>query len=61
MDKTVFKVTSIRDKDDHGYWIKKSYLERIAALEQLRKVIFGYDSSTARLQRTFTVTELKKN
>ncbi len=61
MDKTVFKVTSIRDKGDYDYWIKKSYLERIAALEQLRKAIFGYDPSTAGLQRTLTVTELKKN
>jgi hypothetical protein len=61
MDKTVFKVTSIHDKSDRDYWIKKSYLERMAALEELRKVMFDYDPSTARFQRTFTVTELKKN
>jgi len=61
MDKTIFKVTSIRGKGDRDYWIGKSYFERIAALEQLRKVIFGYDPSTARLQRTLTVTKLKKN
>ena len=58
MDKTVFKVTSIRDKGDRDYWIKKSHLERIAALEQLRKAMFGYDPSTERLQRTLTITEL---
>lgn len=40
MDKTVFKVTSIRGNGGHDYWIGKSYLEKIAALEQLRKVIF---------------------
>ncbi|MBU1007387.1 MAG: hypothetical protein KKH08_07375 [Candidatus Omnitrophica bacterium] len=61
MDKTVFKVTSISDKGDYAYWIKKTYLERIAALEQLRKVVFGYDQSTARLQRTLKVTKLKKS
>ena len=61
MDKTVFKVTSIRDKGDYEYWREKSYLERIAALEQLRKAVFGYDPSASRLQRILTITKLKKN
>ena len=61
MNKSAFKVTSIRDRGDRDYWIKKSYLERITALEQLRRIVFGYDPSTARLQRTLTVTTLKKN
>jgi len=61
MNKSVFKVVSIRDKGGHKYWKRKSYLERLAALEQLRRTIFGYDTSTARLQRTLTVTKLKKH
>jgi hypothetical protein len=61
VNKSVLKVVSISDKGDHKYWKRKSYLKRIAALEQLRRIIFGYDKCTARLQRTLTVTELKKH
>ena len=61
MDKRTLKVTSIHNKDDHNYWSKKSYLERIEALEKLRQIMFGYDPSTERLQRTLTITQLKKD
>ena len=61
MDKNTLKITSIHDGDDHNYWAKKSYLKRIEALEKLRRIIFGYDPSTERLQRTFTITQLKKD
>jgi hypothetical protein len=61
MDKRTLKITSIHDKDDHNYWRKKSYLKRIEALERLRRIIFGYDASAERLQRTFTITQLKKD
>ena len=60
MDKKTLKVTSIYDSDDDNYWANKSYLERVEALEKLRRIIFGYDASTERLQRTFTITQLKK-
>jgi len=61
MDKTILEITSLRDDEGQNYWKKKSYLERIEALEQLRKIIFGYDPSTTRLQRILTITKLKKN
>jgi hypothetical protein len=61
MNKKTLKITSIRDSNEHNYWGEKSYLERIEALEKLRRIIFGYDPSTERLQRTFTVTQLKKS
>ena len=61
MDKTALTITSIHDADDHNYWLKKPYLERIEALEELRRIIFGYDPSTERLQRTITITQLKKD
>lgn len=61
MDRKSLEITSLRDGNGRTYWKKKTYLERIAALEQLRIIIFGYDPSTARLQRTLTITQLKKN
>jgi hypothetical protein len=60
MDKSFFQITSIRQKED-DFWKDKSYSERIGALEELRRIIFGYDASTERLQRILTVTELKRN
>lgn len=61
MDKNIFKVTSIYESDDHLYWKSKTFLERIEALEQLRRNVFGYDPFTERLQRSLTITQLKKN
>lgn len=61
MNKKIFQITSIRDGNDRDYWKQKSYEERLEALELLRRIIFGYDPSTARLQRTITITQLKKN
>ena len=61
MNKKLFQITSVRDGTDRDYWKQKSYEERLEALELLRRIIFGYDPSTARLQRTITITQLKKN
>ena len=61
MNKKALEIVSMRTRDDYNYWKKKSYLERLEALEQLRGIIFGYDALTERLQRTFTITQLKKN
>ena len=61
MDKKVFKVTSIRDNDSREYWKDKTPLERLEALEQLRQIVFDYDPTTTRLQRTLTITKLKKD
>jgi hypothetical protein len=61
MNKKLFQITSIRAGNDRDYWKQKSYEERLEALELLRRIIFGYDPSTTRLQRTITITQLKKN
>lgn len=61
MNKKIFKVTSIKDSDDSQYWKGKTYSERLEALEQLRRIIFGYDPTTTRLQRIISITQLKKN
>ncbi len=61
MNKKTLKIDSAHTHDDHKYWKKKPYIKRLEALEKLRMVIFGYDPFTERLQRTFTITQLKKN
>lgn len=61
MDKRFIKISSMRDGNDRDYWKQKTYTERMEALEQLRIIIFGYDPTTTRLQRTLTITQLKKD
>lgn len=60
IDKSVFSVASLHDaSDEKEYWLQQSPLERLQALEHLRQVMYGYDPSTARLQRFFEVIERK--
>ena len=59
IQRDVFEVVDLHDSDDIGYWRDRSYIERIQAIEFLRKVMFGNDRVSARLQRVLTITELK--
>lgn len=58
MDKRHFSVVQLSEEaDDHTYWQQQPPVDRIAALELMRQVMYGYDITTARLQRVFTVIE----
>ena len=60
MNKNVFQ-TGPLSEDGNDYWKDKPFSERLNALETLRRIMFNYDESTCRLQRTLTITELKQN
>ena len=56
VDRTVLSVGSLTERfSDRKLWLQKSPAERMAALEVLRQVIYGYDPTDARLQRVFTI------
>jgi hypothetical protein len=56
MDKTIFSVVTLTDEsDEQAYWRLQSPVARLYALELMRQVMFGYDATTARLQRVLTV------
>ena len=58
LDKTAFTVGSLAvPSDEKEYWFGKSPSERLAALEIMRQIIYGYDPLTDRLQRVFEVTQ----
>lgn len=59
--RNVFQVVDMRESDDTAYWRDQSYTERIETIEFMRKVIFGHDRVSERLQRILTVAELKEN
>lgn len=61
IQKDIFEIVDLHDADDSSYWRKKTPRERIEAIEFMRKVMFGSDRVSERLQRVLTVAELKEN
>jgi hypothetical protein len=59
LDRTAFSVVSLdeADNDEMDYWLSKTPYERLEALETLRKIFYGYDPTTTRLQRVLEITE----
>ncbi len=51
----------VKDADDSDYWHGRSPIERVEAIEFMRKVMFGNDRVSKRLQRVLTVVELKRS
>lgn len=52
MDKSAFSVVSLDDEsDEKAYWQTKTPQERLAALELLRQIMYGYDPVTTRVER----------
>jgi len=60
MDKTAFSVVDLREADDDDYWLSRTPLERLEAVEFMRRVMFGDDQVSSRLSRVLEITELKK-
>ena len=59
--KNVFEIVDLKDADDSDYWRDRSPVERVEAIEFMRKVMFGNDRVSQRLQRVFAVVELKRD
>ena len=59
LDKRIVKVTSLDDvEEEKKYWFSKTPIERIQAIEINRRMIYGEDRVTSRLQRFFETSEL---
>jgi len=58
LNKDIVKVTSLNDiEEEKRYWMSKSPIERIEAIEINRRMIYGRDRVTSRLQRFFETAE----
>ncbi len=57
IDRSTFSVVRIEDQDrvDKEYWMSKTSKERLEAIEAIRQVLYGYDATTARLQRVLEI------
>jgi hypothetical protein len=60
LDRTPCSVGTHDDGETRHYWQTKTPQERLAALEFLRQLIYGYDPVTARLQRALEFDELPR-
>jgi len=59
VNKNSFTVSSLSaPSDNKDYWFARTPYERLQAVEALRQLNYGYDQSTARLQRILEVTQL---
>ncbi len=62
IDKTAFSIGALHDDaSDTAYWHSRTPEERLAALELMRQVLYGYNPSTTRLQRVLEITEFKRS
>ena len=61
MDRTTSSIDSLADQDeDRAYWLSRDPAERLAAIELARQIYYGYDPSTARLQRVYSIHQLRE-
>ena len=61
MDRSFFAVSDLTEESDEAaYWQAQTPEARLQALELMRQVMYGYDPSTARLERLFETAELKR-
>jgi hypothetical protein len=52
VDRSALSVGRLTDpSDEKTYWLSRSPADRLAALELMRRILYGYDPTTARLQR----------
>ena len=58
MDKSVLLVSLSEESDEKEYWHSKTPYERLAAVELMRQINYGYDPTTTRLQRVLEVAQL---
>ena len=63
IEKIVTKVNLNEQKSDFAYWQTKSYAERLAALEEIRREYndWKYTDAEQRFQRVYRVVKLKQS
>ncbi len=59
LDRSHFAVASLSDEsDEKNFWKARTPQERLEALEYLRRVMYGDDAASSRLQRVLGVAAL---
>jgi len=59
INKKVLMVTSLGDdSEEKQYWLSRTLSERFNAIEYNRRMVYGIDRTSSRLQRFLEITEL---
>ena len=59
IQRNALEVVSLHRLRDTNYWLARSPIERLEAVEFMRKAMFGSDRVSERLQRVLAVAPLK--
>jgi hypothetical protein len=61
LDKKTISIASLNDtEEEKSYWFSKGALERIEAIELNRRMVYGEDRVTSRLQRFLETSQLSR-
>jgi hypothetical protein len=61
LDKTFFEVVPLNAPDDAlAYWLSRPVVERLQALERLRRIFYGPDYAREGLQRVLEVVQFER-
>lgn len=55
--KTFSVATGFDQSNEKEFWLRKSPLERLEAIELMRQILYDYDPTSERLQRILTIAE----
>lgn len=59
LNRNIVKVTSFNDiEEEKRYWLSKTPSERLQAVEINRRMVYGTDRATSRLQRVVEIVQL---
>lgn len=63
IEKVITKTNLAEQKSDFTYWQTKSYAERLAALEEIRREYnnWKYTDAEQRFQRVYRIVKLKQS
>jgi len=62
LDKMAMSISSFDDIDEERqYWFSKGALERLNGIELQRRMVYGIDRTTSRLQRFLETAELLRD
>ena len=61
LDKTRLTITSLDEfTEEKQYWLSRGKVDRLNAIEINRKMVYGTDRTTSRLQRFLETAELTR-
>lgn len=60
LDRSAFSVLPLEEADDDlQYWLSRTPGQRLTAVELSRRMVYGHNRATSRLQRVLEVAELE--